>query len=148
MPASAILRNIPLAVLTNSNITPVFWSTRWWSTTRISGASTSPGVKRCGIIAWREITFATTRNLRWSWHEITGIVFAPDKVCRATCKTARWCPAFSTRMNGGWIWWLSSVNGNTNTAGQYVLDEMLREIRHQLAQSQQLRPEQAAESED
>ena len=31
---------------------------------------------------------------------------------------------------------------------QYVLDEMLREIRHQLAQSQQLRPEQAAESED
>ena len=34
--------------------------------------------------------------------------------------------------------------GNT----QYVLDEMLREIRHQLAQSQQLRPEQAAESED
>ncbi|MGM6842551.1 LysR family transcriptional regulator, partial [Escherichia coli] len=27
-------------------------------------------------------------------------------------------------------------------------DEMLREIRHQLAQSQQLRPEQAAESED
>lgn len=31
---------------------------------------------------------------------------------------------------------------------QYVLDEMLREIRHQLARSQQLRPEQAAESED
>ncbi|HHU7447964.1 TPA: hypothetical protein ACULBE_005581, partial [Escherichia coli] len=31
---------------------------------------------------------------------------------------------------------------------QYVLDEMLREIRHQLAQSQQLRPEQTAESED
>ena len=51
-------------------------------------------------------------------------------------------------MNGGWIWWLSSVNGNTATSGQYVLDEMLREIRHQLAQSQQLRPEQAAESED
>ncbi len=52
-------------------------------------------------------------------------------------------------MNGGWIWWLSSVNGNTSPRRvQYVLDEMLREIRHQLAQSQQLRPEQAAESED
>lgn len=118
MPASAILRNIPLAVLTNSNITPVFWSTRWWSTTRISGASTSPGVKRCGIIAWREITFATTRNLRWSWHEITrGLCLRQTKVCRATCKTARWCPAFSNPMNGGWIWWLSSVNGNTSLAG-------------------------------
>ena len=47
-------------------------------------------------------------------------------------------------------WWLdlvlSSVNGNASLAGQYVLDEMLREIRHQLAQSQQLQPEQAAEA--
>lgn len=77
-----------------------------------------------------------------------GLCLRQTKVCRAICKTARWCPAFSTRMNGGWIWWLSSVNGNTSLAGQYVLDEMLREIRHQLAQSQQLRPEQAAESED
>ena len=33
-------------------------------------------------------------------------------------------------------------------ARERMLDEMLREIRHQLAQSQQLRPEQAAESED
>ncbi len=31
---------------------------------------------------------------------------------------------------------------------QYVLDEMLREMLQSAAQSQQLRPEQAAESED
>lgn len=44
----------------------------------------------------KEITFATTRNLRWSWHEITwGLCLRQTKVCRATCKTARWCPAFS-----------------------------------------------------
>lgn len=47
-------------------------------------------------------------------------------------------------------WWLDLVaifrKREYQPAGQYVLDEMLREIRHQLAQSQQLRPEQAAES--
>ncbi|STI82035.1 LysR family transcriptional regulator [Escherichia coli] len=76
-------------------------------------------------------------------------VCARQKCAERPAKTARWCPAFSTRMNGGWIWWLSSVNGNNQPwRVQYVLDEMLREIRHQLAQSQQLRPEQAAESED
>lgn len=66
----------------------------------------------------KEITFAITRNRRWSWHEITqGLCLRQTKVCRAICKTARWCPAFSPRMNGGWIWWLSSVNGNTSLAG-------------------------------
>ncbi len=46
-----------------------------------------------------------------------GLCLRQTKVCRATCKTARWCPAFSNPMNGGWIWWLSSVNGNTSPGG-------------------------------
>lgn len=97
----------------------------------------------------KEITFAITRNRRWSWHEITwGLCLRQTKVCRAICKTARWC-----LLSAPYEWWLDLVaifrkREYQPWRVQYVLDEMLREIRHQLAQSQQLRPEQAAESED
>ncbi len=47
-----------------------------------------------------------------------GIAFAPDKSVQSDLQDGTpGALAFSTRMNGGWIWWLSSVNGNTSPGG-------------------------------
>ncbi|RIW13771.1 LysR substrate-binding domain-containing protein, partial [Escherichia coli] len=78
-----------------------------------------------------------------------GIVFAPDKSVQSDLQDGTLVPCFQHPYE----WWLDLVaifrkREYQPWRVQYVLDEMLREIRHQLAQSQQLRPEQAAESED
>ena len=78
-----------------------------------------------------------------------GIVFAPKASVQKESQPNGLVPCFS----GQHEWWLDLVaifrkREYQPWRVQYVLDEMLREIRHQLAQSQQLRPEQAAESED
>ncbi|EJU2193608.1 LysR family transcriptional regulator [Escherichia coli] len=78
-----------------------------------------------------------------------GIVFAPDKSVQSDLQDGTLVPCFQQPYE----WWLDLVaifrkREYQPWRVQYVLDEMLREIRHQLAQSQQLRPEQAAESED
>ena len=76
-------------------------------------------------------------------------MFAPDKSVQSDLKDGTLVPCFQQPYE----WWLDLVaifrkREYQPWRVQYVLDEMLREIRHQLAQSQQLRPEQAAESED
>lgn len=53
----------------------------------------------------KEITFATTRNLRWSWHEITGIVFAPDKSVQSDLQDGTLVPCFQQPYE----WWLDLV---------------------------------------
>ncbi|EHE9875655.1 LysR family transcriptional regulator [Escherichia coli] len=78
-----------------------------------------------------------------------GIVFAPDKSVQSDLQDGTLTPCFQQPYE----WWLDLVaifrkREYQPWRVQYVLDEMLREIRHQLAQSQQLRPEQASESED
>lgn len=71
-----------------------------------------------------------------------GIVFAPDKSVQNDLQTGMLVPCFMEQQE----WWLDLVaifrkREYQPWRVQYVLDEMLREIRHQLAQSRLLQPE-------
>ncbi|MSE47739.1 LysR family transcriptional regulator, partial [Escherichia coli] len=72
-----------------------------------------------------------------------GIVFAPNESVKNDLKAGTLVPCFSEQHE----WWLDLVaifrkREYQPWRVQYVLDEMLREIRNQLAQTQLLRPEQ------
>lgn len=78
-----------------------------------------------------------------------GIVFAPDKSVQSDLQDGTLVSCFQQPYE----WWLDLVaifrrREHQPWRVQYVLGEMLRGIRHQLTQLQQLRPKQATESED
>ncbi len=70
MPASAILRNIPLAVLTNSN-TLLYFDRLDDDRRREYLALQVAGSKEVRDYRVKGNYVCDKRNLRWSWHEIT-----------------------------------------------------------------------------
>ncbi len=80
MPASAILRNIPLAVR-RTRTSLLYFDRLDDDRRREIWRFNVAGSKEVRDYRVKGNTFATTRNLRWSWHEITWGLFCARQKC-------------------------------------------------------------------